>query len=429
MTYAQALDYIHNTLKFGSKPGLTRIGRLLDKLGNPQDDLRFVHITGTNGKGSVSAATANILKKAGYRTGLYISPYVLDFCERIQIDGEMIPHDDLVEVIEHIQPFIEQVSAEYEHPTEFEIITAAAFYYFKQKKCDIVVLEVGLGGRFDATNIVTTTLVSVITSVSYDHMEVLGDTLDKIAFEKCGIIKNNAVTVVGPGTPQEALDVIHGICSQRRNAIIIPDINAVEVVYEGIDGSQIIYDCDKIAIPLCGRHQIGNFLVAYEIAAVLKEKYGIKLTKETVLDGLASVEFPARIEILGRSPLIILDGGHNIAAVGALTDCIDRYLADKKITVVMGIFKDKDYKSVIPMIASRAEHFIAVRPDNPRALEPQKTAEIASIYCRRTDCIEDLHEAFEYALEHTRGDGVILICGSFYLSAPMRPIVLEHTKK
>ena len=428
MTYSQALEYIHNTLRFGSKPGLTLIGSLLEKMHNPQDSLRIVHVAGTNGKGSVCEAVASIFRHADYKTGLYISPYIVDFCERIQINGQMISHEEFAREVEFIMPFVEQTAAEFEHPTEFEIITAIAFDYFKKSCCGAVVLEVGLGGRFDATNIINSPLVSVITSISFDHMEILGDTLSKIAFEKCGIIKGRGITVSSPGQEPEALEVIREACKVRENKLYIPDIDKVRILGEGIEGTRIIYNGNELFIPLCGRHQIGNFITAYEAATALRERYDFNITDMAIAQGLENVSFPARMEILGRSPLVLLDGGHNPAAARSLACSIDRYLANKKITVVMGIFKDKDYNAVIPVIAERAANFIAVRPDNPRALEPEITAGIAADYCKNTVCIDDYDRAFQFALAQAGADGVILICGSFYLAGPMRRIVLRHFK-
>lgn len=426
LTYQEALEYVHNTLQFGSKPGLERIGRLLKKLGNPQNSLHIVHVTGTNGKGSVCAATASVLQAAGYKTGLYISPYVVDFCERIQINGLMIPREEFAREVEAIIPFVRQTAKEYEHPTEFEIITALAFNYFKKTGCDVVVLEVGLGGRFDATNIIENPLVSVITSISLDHMAILGDTLGKIAFEKCGIIKSDRTTISSPGQEPEALAVIRETCDAKGNQLVIPEAEAVKILSESITGTRIAYRCRKLFIPLCGRHQITNFITVYEIAVVLRERCGLVITDEAIANGFAQVKFPARMEILRSAPMILLDGGHNPSAAQALVESIDRYLKNKKITVIMGIFKDKDYQAVIPLIAKRAQSFIAVRPDNPRALAPEITEKIAAEHCKKTICLNDYEQAFETALAQTGTDDVILICGSFYLAGPMRRIVLGN---
>lgn len=429
MNYQQALQYIHNTLQFGSKPGLTRIGALLEKMGNPQDKLRFVHVTGTNGKGSVCAATAAVLSQAGYKTGLYTSPYVTDFCERIQVDGKMISHEELAREVELIEPFVAQTARELESPTEFEIITALAFDYFKKVGCEVVVLEVGLGGRFDATNIIPAPLISVITSISYDHTAILGGTLDKIAFEKSGIIKSGGVTVSSPNQPEEALAVIQATARERNNPLIVPDMDSVHIIEENIRGSKIVYQGKELDIPLCGRHQIANFITVYEIADALRQHYHFHIDYETITRGMRQVRFPARLEILCDAPLVLLDGGHNPSAAQALAEAIDRYLKAKKLTTIMGIFRDKDYSSAIPMIASRSERFIAVRPDNPRALDAKITVQIASESCANTLCIDDYGQAFQEARRLAGDDGVILICGSFYLAGPMRKIVKESICK
>lgn len=424
MTYPEALEYIHNTLQYGSKPGLERIAFLLEKMGNPQDSLRFIHVAGTNGKGSICTACASVLVAAGYKTGLFISPYITDFRERIQINGQMISEDDLAAEVERIRPFAEETAKELEQPTEFEIIAALAFQYFKARRCDAVVLEVGLGGRFDATNVIKAPLVSVIASVSLDHTEILGDTIAKIAFEKCGIIKAGGATVTVPGQDTQALKMIQKACARMDNQLIIPESRAVSVLQEGIEGSRITYKGHEYVIPLGGRQQIGNFITAAEAAGVLNSR-GFSIGCQDIANGFAKVSFPARLEILSRRPLIILDGAHNPGAAQALAASIDRYLPGKKIIAVMGILKDKAYETVIPLVASRCASFIAVEPENPRALPSQETAKVAARSC--TDCVwrEDLAEAFEEALRRANAESVILICGSFYLAGPMRCIVLK----
>ena len=428
MTYTQALEYIHSTLKFGSKPGLECIGRLLELMGNPQDSLRFVHVAGTSGKGSTSAATAAVLKTAGYKTGLYISPYIEDFCERIQVNGEMISHDELAAAVEAIIPFAQSIGELYEHPTEFEIITALAFDYFKKTKCDVVVLEVGLGGRLDATNIIKTPLVSVITSISYDHVEILGNTLEKIAYEKCGIIKRGSVTVSSPSQDTGALSVIMESCARCENTLIIPNLSSVNILSEGIEGTSIVYGQIKLFIPLCGRHQINNFLTAYEVLVALRERFYFNITNEIITSGMAAVHFPARIEVLNNSPLVIVDGAHNPAKLSALAQTINRFIKCRKITVIMGILSDKDIETSIALIAPYANNFIALEPESPRALAATKTAKVAMLYCKNVVVGQNYTQALEKALEAAGNDGAVIICGSFYLAGPMRKLALEKFK-
>ncbi|MFT9056531.1 MAG: folylpolyglutamate synthase/dihydrofolate synthase family protein [Ethanoligenens sp.] len=426
MTYQEALAYIHSTLRFGSQPGLSRIARLLEQTGNPQNRLRFVHVAGTNGKGSTSAAIAAALREAGYRTGLYISPYIEDFCERIQIDGRYIAYQELADELEQLLPYLN--TGEEEHPTEFEIITALAFAYFARHSCDVVVLEVGLGGRFDATNIIHTPFASVITSISLDHTAILGGTLEKIAFEKSGIIKPGGVTITSPGQAPAVLDVISKCCAERGNALHIPQIERVEIKQESIDGTKLCYGGQPLTIPLCGRHQISNFLTAYETLRVLNTR-GLDISMQKAVDGMARVTFPARMERLHTRPLILLDGAHNPAGTAALADAIKRFLAEKPITVIMGMLADKDYAKGIGNIAPLATRFIAVRPDSPRALDSCATARTASAFCANTSYFDVLEDAFTDALAHTGADDVLLICGSLYLAGPMRRIVRAYFHK
>lgn len=431
MDYQEALDYIHGTLRFGSRPGLGCIRELLGRMGNPQNGLRFVHVAGTNGKGSICAATASVLRRAGYRTGLYLSPYVEDFCERIQVDGEPIPHGELARLTGEIRPLAEEggpagdggADAGRRHPTEFELITAVALRYFRQQRCDVVVLEVGLGGRLDATNVIATPLVSVIASISYDHTRILGGTLAAIAGEKSGIIKPGGFTVTSPGQDPEALSVIMEHCARVGNPLIIPNPAGARLLAEGIDGTRLVYRGTRLFIPLCGRHQIANFLTAYETLDVLRAHRGFSIPEETLTRGFAAVKFPARMEILHRKPLVILDGAHNPAGAAALADSIDRYLAGRPLTMIAGVLRDKDYRRILPQLARRAARFIAVRPDSPRALPPEETCREAAAFCSAAVWYEDYGEALRDALVHTPPTGVMVVCGSLYLAGPMRRII------
>lgn len=426
MTYEEALSYIHSTLRFGSRSGLSRIAHLLEQIGNPQNRLRFVHVAGTNGKGSTSSAIAAALREAGYRTGLYISPYIEDFCERIQINNQYIAHEDLADELEALLPVLE--ASKSEHPTEFELITALAFAYFARQNCDIVVLEVGLGGRFDATNVIPAPLVSVITSISLDHTAILGDTVKKIAFEKCGIIKQGGETVTSPGQTQGVLDVITGICKERGNALHIPRLEQAQILEENIYGTKLSYAGHLFTIPLCGRHQIANFLTAFETIRVLNTR-GLHIPLQKAIDGMAQVTFPARMERLHNQPLVLLDGAHNPAGTAALADTIRRYLAGKRITVIMGMLADKDYSHGIANIAPLASRFIAVRPDSPRALDAQETARVAASCGADAVCFGSLEDAFTDAWAHTGLEDVLLICGSLYLAGPMRHVVRSYFHK
>ena len=423
MTYTEALEYIHNTLKFGSKLGFERISCLLELMGNPQDSLKFVHVAGTNGKGSTCNAIASVLKAAGYKTGLYTSPFINDFCERIQINNENIPHDALAQITNQVKLYADKISKSGDYPTEFELVTAIAFEFFKKSACDIVVLEVGLGGRFDATNIIKTPLVSVITSISLDHTEILGETEALIAFEKCGIIKNKGITVTSPQQSIEALEVIMRSCAEHGNILVTPNLNAVKLKYEGIDGSKIEYKDNSIFIPLAGKHQITNFITAFEVVDILLNRYGFNIASDNIIKGFSAVKFAARMEILQKDPLIILDGAHNPAGAKALANSIKNYLSGKNIVVIMGMFKDKDYKFCISEIATLANSFIAIESHSPRALPTYEVAYEAQKYCANVISCNDYSQALINAQKAAGSDGVIIICGSLYFAGEMKQLI------
>lgn len=428
MNYQQALEYINGFMRFGSKLGLDRIRMLLREMGEPQKKLKFVHVAGTNGKGSTCTAIASVLTKAGYRTGLYTSPYVLEFRERIRINGEMIPEQKLIRAVERIQPSVKKLNDSGEVLTEFEIITALAFDYFVQSGCDVVVLEVGLGGRFDATNVIEKPLVSVITSISYDHVEILGDTLQKIAFEKCGIIKDSVPVVTYPLQEPEALAEIMSNCAIHGSTLIMPSYNAVQVLGESIEGTQIEYKNTQFYIPLAGRHQIANFITAYEAIEVLRTSCGFAIDEEQMKDGFSSVSFVARMEKLHGGPLVLLDGAHNLSGVTSLTDSIERYLKGRRLVVIMGMLKDKDYSHAIAKVSAYADLFIAVSPASPRALPAEAAVEAAAgaAKCDSYAAFDDYAKAFSYAAQNAGAEDVILICGSLYLAGPMRKVVMDY---
>lgn len=421
MTYGEALDYIHSTLRFGIRPGLERITALLHRLGDPQKGMRFIHVAGTNGKGSTACAIACAAQAAGLRTGLYTSPYIDDFCERMQIDRVNISHEEVASGVERLLGPVHQMAAAEGQPTEFELCTALAFDWFKRRQCDLVVLEVGLGGRFDATNVIDTPLVSVIASISLDHMKILGDTIAKIAFEKCGIIKPGGVTVSTPGQNPDALAVIMEACAQRGNTLVIPNEAGVRVLSEGAGGSEIEYKGQRLTVPLAGRHQIRNFLTAFE-ALEAARGWGLNVPPEAVRKGFAAVRFPARFEHLASAPDVFVDGAHNPGAAAVLCDTVHRVLAGHRLCIVMGIFADKDYPAVIGAVAPLAARFFAVTPPSPRGLPAADTARLAASHGVDAAACESLDEACRLALAAAGPGGAVLICGSLSLAGPARSL-------
>ena len=427
MTYEQALSYIHSLERFGINPGLERITALCNALGNPQDKLKFIHVAGTNGKGSTSTMLSEILQAGGYKTGLFTSPYVVDFCERIQINGAMILHADLAKTVTEIEPVISTLTATGLQLTEFESITAAAFLYFAQNKCDVVVLEVGLGGRFDSTNIINTPLVSVITSISFDHMAVLGDTIEKIAMEKCGIIKSKGLTVSYPRQVPEAEKVIKETACRMNNKLFVPDIERIKNLDENLFGTHVDFNGLKVFVPFMGEHMVFNASVAVTTAQALNTK-GFTITDEQIANGIAKAKMPARMEIIGEEPLQILDGGHNEGCAKALVECIQKYLNRRKIIAVCGMMADKDYNTYIKFLAQLSTILITTKPKIERALDAQILADNAEKYCKNIVAIENTLEAYNYASNIAEKEDVIIICGSFFLASEVRGLIINSNK-
>lgn len=424
MNCEEAIAYIHSFRRFKKIPGLAPIRELLEALGRPQDGLRFLHVAGTNGKGSVCAMCASVLREAGYRTGLFISPYVLDFRERMQVDGEMIGEEELAALIGELRPVLEEMKERDVSISEFEVVTAAGLLWFAQKGCDAVCLEVGLGGRFDATNVIEAPMVSVITSVGYDHTEILGDTLEQIAAEKSGIIKQGGVTVAGPGQDPGALAVIMERCALQENRLILPGLASAEVLETGVFGSRIRFGGLELEIPLGGRHQIANCLTAVEALRALRI-YGFAISDKNITEGIKKVRFPARMECFSRAPMVFLDGAHNPDGCRALAAALEEFPRER-VLVVMGMLADKDTERSVELAASHASRFWAVTPPCPRALEAEKLAETAARYCPYVRAAASPGEGLREALAQADREDAVFFCGSLYLAAELRPLLAKR---
>ena len=401
MNYEQTLLKIHSFDKFGTRLGLEWVSALLRRLGNPQKNLRFVHIAGTNGKGSVSKMLACILQAQGKCVGLYSSPYIVDFRERIQLGGEMIAKEDLVQCAAAVFQEVEQME---DTPTEFEIITALALYYFAAKHCDIVVLEVGLGGVYDATNVIDTPLLSVISSISFDHMEYLGDTLASIAANKAGIIKEGGQTVLAYSQAPEVVEVIGNTAAERHNALLICQNKA-----RAYNGKAFLYEDKLYELSMLGFHQVQNAVTAIESAKLLG------CSDAAIFKGVKAARLPARMELVCREPAVILDGAHNLDGVEALCKTVRHFFGDKKIIAVTAMMQEKQWKESLLKIESIADTVIATKASNPRSLE---AAEIAAfLHCRSE---ENPREAVKTALRQAEENSLVLICGSLYLAGDVR---------
>ena len=408
MNYNQSVEYIHSLLQFGIKPGLERILMLLEALGNPQNKVKTVHIAGTNGKGSTSTHLANILTTAGYKTGLYTSPYVIDFCERIQIDGKNIPKDSLADAVTKVKSEIEKLNAQGIVITEFEAITATAFLYFYESGCDYAVIEVGLGGRFDATNVIKKPEAVVITSISLDHIAILGDTISKIAFEKCGIIKENCVVITSSNQQDDTLKVISETCENKNCNLIITNPQETEILDDSIFGTLFAYKDNVYKTKLTGNHQIENALNAIQCAKTLG------VNDIAIAKGIEKTKMLARMEVISEKPLIIRDGGHNEGCANALYDFLVKYKLEN-INMLIGLMADKDCEGYVRKIAPLCKSVVTVTPSNPRALDSESLREIAEKYCKNTKSINDPKEGYKYILSNAKKDEMILVCGSFYM--------------
>ena len=432
MTTQQAIEALHALPRMGQgAPGLARMQNLCDHLGNPEKELQCIHIAGTNGKGSLAAMTSSILTAAGYKTGLTISPYVVDFRERFQIDGEMIPPRTLANLTEKVLDAIGAIEAEGgEKPVEFEAVTALAFLWFAREKCDLVVLETGLGGRCDATNVVPHKLVAAITKIGYDHMEVLGDTLDKIAAEKAGIIKEGTVVVNYPDQPAEAMGPILTAAAEAHTSIITPDKDDLTLLRGKRLENRIDYGGYRAALGLPGTHQANHAAMAVEIALALWREFGYDISDDAILQGLADARMPARIEVLRRHPLLLLDGCHNPDGAKMLAATLTRADFEENLVGVLGVLADKDYKDMLSDLAPCFAKVYTVTPNCPRALSAEELQKEARFHtdAEAADSVADaIRKAVDYADENNLAG--VVVCGSLYLAAEARPLLLKEAEK
>ena len=411
MTLDEALHYIHEVCWKGSVPGLERISALLDVMGHPERRCKFVHVTGTNGKGSTCAMIASILRKAGYKTGLYTSPYIVRFNERIQINGEQISDADICALTEYVKPFAESI---FERPTEFEMVTAIGFEYFARQNCDIVVCEVGMGGEFDATNVILPPEAAVICNIGLDHTEVLGDTLEKIAATKAGIIKPGCDAVIYREQPS-----VEAVFEARCKALSVPlhkaDFDSLHPIAHSLEGQ--VFDWERfksLRLPLLGEHQLHNAAVALTTARVL-QKRGWRITDDDIRAGIESVRWPGRFELMRRDPLFIIDGGHNPQCIEALVRNIQDYLSGRTLTVLTGVLGDKDFHCMYRDVAQYAGEFITITPANPRALPAEQLAEYLRQFGKPVTPCMSAYDGVKLALEHAGKDGVVLCYGSLYM--------------
>lgn len=424
MTCAEAIAYIHSIPRFPPKPGLSRMTALMARLGNPQNLLRFVHIAGTNGKGSTAAMAAAVLSAAGYRTGLFTSPYLEDFRERITVGGAPISPAALSALTEKVKAQAVAMEAAGEGaPTAFEVVAAVGFLYFWERRCAFVVLETGLGGRFDATNVIPSPPAAAITSISRDHTGILGDTLEAIAAEKCGILKPGGRAVTAPGQTAGVLSVIRAHCRGLGIPLLEPERPSLSQVKTGLWGASFPFGGETYTIPLLGLHQVDNALAALGLMEQLRA-VGVSVPRAAEREGLAGVRWPGRLELLCRAPFILLDTAHNPGGVISLCEALDRYFPGAAPVTVMGMLADKEYALCAAEVARRSRTFLAVSPPGmPRALSAGDFAASARPFCSDVRGVENLAEAIETGLALTGDDGLLLVCGSIPLAGAARRLL------
>jgi dihydrofolate synthase / folylpolyglutamate synthase len=428
IAYNKALDYLYSFVDYSLKHSselakaefnLDRMFALMEALGNPQSKYPIIHVAGTKGKGSVSALCASALQAAGYTVGLYTSPHLLDYCERIQINGEPISHELMVELVEEITPFVAKIPK----LTTFEITTAIGFLAFAKRGCTAAVIEVGLGGRLDATNVVLPK-VSVITSLSYDHMAVLGDTLAKIAGEKAGIIKQG-IPVVSSPQKDEALEVLRRVArSKDSKFFLIGKYVTFERTASSLDGqslhlSSFIFPGSRsheldLSIPLLGSHQVENAATAYAALQIS----GIPISDEAIQKGFSQVKWRARFEVARRDSPVIFDSAHNQDSFARLREALDEYFPGKVAYLIFGASEDKNIPGMFAEMKLKIKKLLVTRADHPRALEPEKIIQLAEQAGLESEAVRPVESAFRRALELSAKDGsIVLSAGSMFVTA------------
>lgn len=428
MDYSQALTKIHSLDKFGSRPGLDRINKLFDILGDDLLSQKFIHIAGTNGKGSTSIMLSHILEKAGYKVGLFISPYITDFRERIQINNNLVSKKELTSAIEYMSPILDELSEQGIIITEFEFLTAVSFYIFKKNNCDIIVCETGLGGLLDSTNLIKAPLCSVLTKIDLDHTAILGDTIEEICMQKCGIIKENRITVSALQS-DKCNAIINEQAKLKHNKLYTADAVTLTDVSLGLHSTEFCYDGDTISMSLIGKHQVDNARTAIATLNSLKENNLIDFSKENLKEGFKSANNPARFELLNNDPIVILDGAHNTNGITAFKKATERFIQGKRL-LILGMLSDKDVESSVALLDGMFDMVIVTDVNNPRNLDCYKLADICKPHFDRVLIQSNPCSAFDTAYQIAKdNDYSISICGSLYLAGEIRPYILEKLRK
>ncbi|WP_294128971.1 folylpolyglutamate synthase/dihydrofolate synthase family protein [uncultured Clostridium sp.] len=426
MRYEEAMKYITEVGNFGSNYGLERTHKLLEYLGNPEKDLKLIHIAGTNGKGSTTSMITEILMGAGYKVGMYTSPFIEEFEERIQINRNNIPKETLAVLMDEVKDAVDKViKGGYNHPTEFEIITVLMLLYFKRENIDFGVIEVGLGGTLDSTNVITP-ILQVITSISFDHTNLLGNTIEEIAGEKSGIIKKNIPTVIYP-QEEEALKVIKNKCMVMNSELYIAfddKLEFVNVVNEDKPYQLLKYE-EKfdVLLPLLGEHQILNLSVAMKAIEVLNNRQIVDISIESIIKSIKNVTWKGRLEVLSNNPYVVIDGAHNIQGIKTLSRNIKKYFKYENLHLILGILADKDVNEMIKIITPMAKQVYAVTPNSIRAELAEDLKNEIVKYNENCKSFDDYKKAYVEALKNANENDLILASGSLYMIGDMRKII------
>lgn len=416
---AQAVEYIHSFSWLGSRPGLERTRQLLSAMGNPEEKLHFVHIVGTNGKGSTAAMLASVLTAAGYRTGLYTSPYIHHFEERMTVDGEEIGGEELAKITQWVGTLADQME---EHPTEFELVTCVALEFYRRRGCDIVVLEAGMGGRLDSTNVIPAPEAVVITNIGLDHTAQLGNTVEAIAAEKAAVIKDGCPVILYEQS-EGVTRVVKQVCEANGATLAIARADRVELERESPEGQWWKWRGESLFVPLLGDNQRHNGAVVLHTLEAIASKYPVPV--EALREGLARVRWPGRFEVLSRNPWFVVDGGHNPQCAATVAENLTRYFPGKAPVLLLGVLEDKDRAGLCGAVAPLAQAYVTITPPSPRALDAEILAQELAAYGKPACAAASIPQGVERAMELAGEDGLVCALGSLYSVGEIRAYVLS----
>ena len=427
MDFEESVKYITEYPRFKKNPSLDGIKALLSALGNPENRIKTINVAGTNGKGSTVAMLASVLSTAGYKTGRYVSPFVLEFRERMMINGKMIGRKRLAKIMSTVREHADALREQGTVLNAFEVTTAAALLWFAEEECDVVVLEAGIGGRLDATNAVPEPILQIITAVGLDHTAQLGSTVAEITAEKCGIMRPGCTLLTCPNQNAEAKAVMINKCAELEATFVMGSAGKGKIVAQSAEGTDLLVGKTELAIPFGGEHQINNALTVVSAVDILREK-GFAISDEQLIEGIAAAKFPARFEVCSKDPLVILDGAHNPQAAAALASGIKKFLPEKR-TLLCGMMADKDCAGVMSTLAPLFERVIAVPVQSPRAISPAELAALAAPYCKSVCTAKNAAQALDAALVALNPGEALVVAGSLYLASELRPQLMRFKGK